>query len=236
MGQNFHFCSWSEHSRLISSPSRSVWLLNIRFFTTPLNVELKQCPSSGLNLYMFSKVMHVLYFRFWVWVCAYSVCCVINSPGAIRTSEIKLRGKLLHNCSRLSNLETLQTQSSTALELVFLLFVCLFEKSFHWVVFAYLDYYFNYDFGIILLICWWPCWSWFIPQQLLESIQVHTWRCTPLSEPTIPPWGISSEVFTASALDFVLICVFVKGASVWERIEIGKNALDFPIISSYPYF
>ena len=125
----------------------------------------------------------------------------------------------------------------TALELVFLVFVSLW-KSFHWIVFAYSDYYFNYDFCIILLICWWPCWSWFIPQQLLESIQVHTWswRCTPLSEPTIPPWGISLEVFTASTLDFVLTCVFVKGEPVLARIKIGKNSLEFPIISSYPYF
>ena len=196
-------------------------------------MELKQCSSSGLNLYMFSKVMHVLYFRVWVWVCTYSVCCVINSSGAKHTSEIELRGKLLHNCSRLSNLETLQTQSSNRCGTSFPCF-CLF----HWIVFAYSDYYFNYDFCFILLICWWPCWSWCIPQQLLESIQVHTWswRCTPLSDPTIPPWGISLEVFTASTLDFVLICVFVKGEPVLVRIKIGKNTLEFRIISSYPYF
>ena len=115
VGQNFHICSQS-----------GPW--NIRLFTTPIIVELKQCSSSGLNLYMFSKVMHVLYFRVWVWVCTYSVCCVINSPGAKHTSEIKLRGKLLHNCSRLSNLETLQTQSSNRSGISFPCF-CLSVKK-----------------------------------------------------------------------------------------------------------
>ena len=121
----------------------------------------------------------------------------------------------------------------TALELVFLVFVSLW-KSFHWIVFAYSDYYFNYDFCIILLICWWPCWSWFIPQQLLESIQVHTWswRCTPLSDPTIPPWEISLEGVHSK---YTRLCVNLCLCQGWASFGKNKNREKWTWFSYHPF-